>query len=90
LKLHGGATESQLKGNMGKIVEIRIELDDTVPEYMQGMVRCGSVRSYDAKGKMCIDHKELVDNVEYQNETDMIVAVATRLKFPASMISVVE
>ena len=73
---------------MGKIVEVRIELDDTMPDYMAGIIRCGSVRSYDKNGKLCVDHKELVDNAEYRTEAEMIHAVAKRLKFHSSIISI--
>ena len=73
---------------MGKIVEVRIVLDDTVPEYMAGIIRCGSVRSYDNNGKQCVDHKELVDNAEYRSEAEMIFAVSRRLKFHSSIISI--
>lgn len=73
---------------MGKIVEVRIELDDTVPAYMAGIIRCGSVRSYDKNGKLCVDHKELVDNTEYHSEAEMIFDVARRLKFHSSIISI--
>ena len=73
---------------MGKIVEIRIELDDNVPESMAGIIRVGSVRSYDKNGKECVDYPELVDNAEYHTEREMIFAVAKQLKFPTGMISI--
>lgn len=73
---------------MGRIVEIVVELDGDVPEDMEGVVRCGSVRSYDENGKLCIDYKELVDNTPYANEADLVFDVARRLKFPVSMIRI--
>jgi hypothetical protein len=73
---------------MGKFVEIRIELDENVPESMAGIIRCGSVRAYDANGKLCKDWQDLVDQAEYHSEREMIFAVAKRLKFPADMISI--
>ena len=75
---------------MGKIVEIVVELDDDVPEFMMGIVRCASVRSYDKNGKLCVDYKELVDNTPYTSEADLLFDVARRVKFPVSMIRIEE
>jgi tRNA isopentenyl-2-thiomethyl-A-37 hydroxylase MiaE len=73
---------------MGKIVEVIVELDDEVPEFMAGTIRCGSVRSYDANGKLCVDYQDLIDNTIYHSEAELIEDVSRRLKFHSSIISI--
>jgi hypothetical protein len=75
---------------MGKIVEVRIVLDDNLPDDRAGVLRCGSVKSYDKNGRLCIDHQDLVDNTEYPSKKAMIFAVAQRLKFHSSIVSIDE
>lgn len=75
---------------MGKIVEVRIELDDSAPEFLMGLIRCQSVRSYDANGKLCIDHKDLVDNQDFHSEAAMIFALSKRLKLHSSIFNIIK
>lgn len=60
------------------IAYVRIYLDDNVPEYMEGIIRCGSVISEDKNGKER-DHQELIDNQEFYSRTELIESVAKRL-----------
>ncbi len=58
---------------------VNIYLDDDVPEYMDGIIRCGSVTSVNYLGETLESHDELIDNTEYHSEEEMIADVAERL-----------
>jgi hypothetical protein len=70
------------------IVSVTISIDDNIPEYMIGIVRCGSVVSEDSNGNE-IDHQELIDNTEYHSEKEMVFDIAKRLKIDSSIIEVI-
>lgn len=60
------------------ITQVTIYLDEEVPEYMAGIMRCGSVISEDENGNET-DHQELIDNDEYHSGAEMITGVASKL-----------
>ena len=70
------------------VVSVTISIDDNIPEYMIGIVRCGSVVSEDSNGNE-IDHQELIDNTEYHSEKEMVFDIAKRLKIDSSIIEVI-
>lgn len=70
-----------------KIVSVTVTLDDNVPEYMAGIIRCGSVVSEDEDGNEK-SHEELIDNTEFHAEEELIAHVAKRLGVDPSIIAV--
>lgn len=64
-------------------------MDDNVPEYMDGIIRCGSVLSYD-KNSIEVDHQELIDNTEYHSEDELVEDIAKRLEVNKSIIEIIE
>lgn len=71
------------------IVKIEIHLDDDVPESMKGIIRCGSVISFDENDNET-DHEELIDNAEYHSEKEMVDDIAKRLDVESNMVTVVK
>jgi hypothetical protein len=71
------------------IKSVRIYLDDNVPPYMEGIIRCGSVISEDDKGKER-DHQELVDNKEFHTREELIKDVSDRLRVKKEICEVVD
>ena len=61
------------------MARILVTLDDNVPEYMSGIIRCGSVQSFDDEGNLLKDHQELIDNTEYHSEAGLRKDIARRL-----------
>lgn len=72
---------------MLSIVKVEIYLDDNVPECMDGIIRCGSVISYD-KNNTKLDHQDLIDNTEYYSEDELVKDIAERLKVNKSIIKI--
>lgn len=72
------------------IAYIKVYLDDNVPKYMAGIIRCGSVISEDENGDEIRDHQELIDNTAYHSAKDLIEDVARRLKVIPDIIEIVE
>lgn len=70
------------------ITKVEIYLDDDIPEYMAGLIRCGTVNSYD-QNDIKHDHQELIDNTEYQNEKEVIEDIAKRLSISTDIINIV-
>lgn len=68
-------------------VRVEVMLDDTVPEDLEGIIRCGTVQSFDAVGRLK-DHQDLVDNTEYSSRSKMISDVARRLRVPKDIIEI--
>ncbi|HEE9035347.1 TPA: hypothetical protein R2I11_005744 [Bacillus cereus] len=69
---------------MSKINNLVISLDDDVPEYMEGIIRVGSVEYYDIDGKVMDESSldkdsDVVDNTEFHSEAELKEAVAKRL-----------
>lgn len=60
------------------ISSVLVTLDST-PEYMEGVFRCASVRSFDADEKLLVDHKDLVDNAEFHSLDELRDSVAKRI-----------
>lgn len=73
---------------MPSIAFVKIHLDDNVPEYLQGIIRCGSVISEDEDGNELKDHQDLIDNTEYQSPAELIEDVAKRLGVNADLIEI--
>ena len=75
---------------MKEIALVKIYLDDDVPEYMSGILRCGSVISEDEDGNELKDHQELIDNLEFHSEEALIKYVAERLGVEIDIIVIQE
>lgn len=71
------------------IVYVSVTLDDDVPEYMTGIIRCGSVIAEDSNGEET-DHQEIIDNTEYHSIQELIDDVALRLGVDKSIIEVAD
>ena len=76
--------------SMNKIVRVEVTLDDNVPEYMDGIIRCGAVQSFDAQGELIKDHQDMVDNTEYRSRNALISDIADRLKVARDIIVICE
>lgn len=72
-----------------KINNVEIYLDDNVPEYMEGIIRCGSVISKDKNDNIIKNHQDLIDNTEYYSAEDMIKDVANRLHVSQSIVEII-
>ena len=75
---------------MKEIALVKIYLDDDVPEYMSGILRCGSVISEDEDGNELKDHQELIDNSEFHSEEALIKYVAEKLGVEIDIIVIEE
>jgi len=73
---------------MSKINHVSVQLDDGVPEYMRGIIRCGSVISQDEDGEDLKDHQELIDNTEFHSEDELISYVASKLGVRKDIVSI--
>lgn len=71
------------------ISRVRVYLDDKVPEYMTGIIRCGSVLSYDEQGNET-DHQELINNAEFHHEHELIAYVASKLNVSKEIVEIVK
>lgn len=78
---------------MAKIVAAQVYLDEDVPDYMEGILRIGSVEFLDADGST-IDNStlnnQLVDNTEFQSYSSLIDWVAEKLELDTSDIEIIE
>jgi hypothetical protein len=70
------------------INNVEIYLDDNVPEYMEGLIRCGSVISKDENDNIIKDHQDLIDNTEYHSAEEMIKDVAERLNVSPDIVEI--
>ena len=75
---------------MKDIASVRVYLDDNVPEYMEGIIRCGSVFSDDEDGNELHDHLELIDNAEFTSREDLIAYVAEKLEVPNHAVEIID
>lgn len=89
---------------MKRISRVEISLDDNVPEYMEGIIRIGSVRyEYEDIDNTDQDEKEeeeddddefveidLVDNKEFYSEGELIDYVANKLNISSDCIEISE
>lgn len=73
---------------MSSIAYVRVYLDDDVPEYMQGVIRCGFVFSDDEDGKELKTHEEIIDNTEYHSAQELINDVASRLGVSPEIVEI--
>jgi hypothetical protein len=73
---------------MSKVRFIKITLDDNVPEFMDGIIRCGSVIAEDEDGNKIQDHEELVDNSEFPSTSEMIKYIANKLNVSIDFVSI--
>lgn len=71
-----------------KISYVSVQLDDNVPEYMIGVIRCGSVISKDEEGNVLNDHQELIDNTEFRSADELISSVADKLGVRKEIVSI--
>lgn len=71
------------------IKRVEVFLDDNIPESMNGVIRCGSVYSYNEEDERT-DHQELIDNSEYHSEYDVIDDVAKRLGVSTDIVEIIE
>ena len=72
---------------MKEIVNVVVTLDDNLPEYMDGVLRCGSVTSEDEDGNET-EHDELVDNAEFRSTDELRRHVAKALNVSIDLISI--
>jgi len=72
------------------IAYVKIYLDDNVPEYMGGIIRCGSVISENENGDEIKDHQELIDNTEYHSTKELIEDVADKLGVSPDIVEIIE
>jgi hypothetical protein len=72
------------------VANVKVYLDDNVPEYMEGIKRCGSVISEDENGDKIKDHQELIDNTEYHSAEELIKDVANRLGVSPDIVEIIE
>jgi len=72
---------------MKKIINVIIYLDDNVPKYMSGIIRCGSIISEDEDNNE-IDHQDLIDNTEFHSVEDLINYVADKLKVHKNIVQI--
>ena len=64
--------------------------DDNAPEYIAGIIRCGSVISFDENGKELNNHQDLIDNTEFRSQAEMINYVAAELHVCSNSVVVVD
>ena len=75
---------------MGKsVIKVEVILDDDIPEYMDCVMRCGTVRSIFDDGSS-IEHLDLIDNKEYFLIEDLISDIARRIDVKKECIEVIE
>jgi len=71
-----------------EVAYVSVQLDDNVPEYMDGIIRCGSVTSQDEDGNDLQDHQELIDNAEFRSEDELISYVASKLGVSKDIVGI--
>lgn len=77
---------------MNTIVSAEVYLDDDVPEYMDGIIRVGSVTFFDEDGEEIDDIKlnnSLVDNAEFHDVESLIKSIAKRIDIHPSHVEIV-
>ncbi|WP_155998010.1 hypothetical protein [Thioalkalivibrio sp. ALMg13-2] len=71
-----------------KIAYVSVHLDDDVPDYMSGVIRCGSVISEDEYGSELKDHQELIDNAEFRSEGELIEYIASKIGVSKDIVGI--
>lgn len=69
------------------IENVIITIDENIPEYMQGILRCESIVSYDENGNTN-NHQDLIDNKEFHNENELLHDIAKKLGITTDIISI--
>lgn len=70
-----------------KIETVKIYLDDTIPEYMNGIIRCGLCEIVYDNGHVEYDDT-VVDNREYHSEDEMKNDIAKRLNISPAVVEI--
>ena len=70
-----------------KIEEVKVYLDENMPEYMDGIIRCGLCEVVYDKGHREYDDN-VVDNTEYHSEYEMKNDIAKRLNVSPDVVEV--
>ncbi|HAU4887884.1 hypothetical protein [Aeromonas hydrophila] len=73
---------------MSNIASVTVELDESTPEYMDGIIRISSVISYDENDKEIDDHQDLVNNTEFNSHSAVKKYVADHLDIDTSIINI--
>lgn len=71
-----------------KVAYVRVYLDDDVPEYMQGIIRCGSIISEDEDGNELRSHEDLIDNTDYHSTQELIDDIAQRMGVSSKLVEI--
>ena len=75
---------------MKRIASVSVFLDNEMPDYLAGRIRCGSVISEDEDGNEIKDHQELIDNTEFDTEEDLCIFIAQKLLVDPSIVCIQE
>jgi len=70
------------------IDSVEVVLDDDIPEYMEGIIRIGSITKVFDNGKS-IESDEQTTNEEFQSERELIDFVAKKLNISSNDVSIV-
>ena len=70
-----------------KIEEVRLYLDENIPEYMDGIIRCGLCEVVYDNGHTEYDDT-VVDNTEYHSEDEMKNDIAKRLDISPDVVEI--
>ncbi|MBG9544616.1 hypothetical protein ABE29_18110 [Cytobacillus firmus] len=68
------------------IDSVEVALDSDVPDYMEGIIRIGSITKFFDNGKS-VESDELTTNEEFHSEKELIDFVAKKLKISSSIVS---
>lgn len=71
-----------------EVEKIEVTIDDNIPEYMNGILRVGSVIAYYLDGTT-EEFEQLVDNTEYCSKQDIIKNIAQKLEASEDIIKIV-
>lgn len=70
-----------------KIESVFVYIDKNMPEYMQGVIRCGQCDVTYSDGEVSyVD--EVVDNSEYHSINDMCADIANRLEVSLDIVEI--
>lgn len=72
------------------ISHVKVCLDDDQPEYMAGLIRCGSVISCNEDGDEIKNHQELIDNQEFHSEIELKEYIAKALGVDISNVEIMD
>lgn len=79
------------------ISKIEVFLDDNMPDYMEGLIRIGSINCYDNNDEVLTEMpdglpriSDLVDNGEFRSESDLKKWVAKQLEISTEYIEIID